>query len=93
MLDKYKDNAERKTRIQRITANALTLNKWLTKNNKDYHIHEAMKGPVIKLLNAIDFSSGRLISGGNPTQRDISLAEAFADVRTMLANATNMVTG
>ena len=93
MLDKYKDNAERKTRIQRITANVLTLNKWLTKNNKDYHIHEAMKGPVIKLLNAIDFSSGRLISGGNPTQRDISLAEAFADVRTMLANATNMVTG
>ena len=93
MLDKYKDNAERKTRIQRITANALTLNKWLKTNNKDYHIHEAMKGPVIKLLNAIDFSSGRLLSGGNPTQRDISLAEAFAEVRTMLANATNMVTG
>ena len=93
MLSKYKDNAERKTKIQRITANALTLNKWLTKNNKDYHIHEAMKGPVIKLLNALDFSSKRKIENGDPTQRDISLAEAFSDVKSMLQDADNMVEG
>lgn len=92
-LDKYKENAERKTYIQRITANALTLNTWLKKNSKDYHIHEAMKGPVIKLLNAIDFSSKRMLEKGEPTQRDASFAEAFAEVKSMLENADNMVEG
>ena len=93
MLSNYKENAEKKTRIQRITANALTLNKWLTKNSKDYHIHEAMKGPVIKLLNAIDFSSKSMLEEGLPTQKDISFAEAFSDVKSMLEKATDMVEG
>jgi hypothetical protein len=92
-LQKYKDNAERKTRIQRITANALTLKKWLLKNNKDYHIHEAMKGPIIKLLNAIDFSSKSMLEKGEQTQRDVTFAKAFSDVKTMLNDATNMVVG
>ena len=92
-LDKYKENAERKTYIQRITANTSTLNTWLKKNSKDYHIHEAMKGPVIKLLNAVDFSSKQLLEKGEPTQRDASFAEAFAEVKTMLENADNMVVG
>ena len=93
MLSKYRENAERKTRIQSITANALTLNKWLTKNSKDYHIHEAMKGPVIKLLQAIDFSSNSQLEKGVPTQIDASFAEAFSEVKTMLVNAENMVEG
>ena len=93
MLSSYKEKAEIKTHIQRITANATTLNKWLTKNSKDYHIHKAMKGPVIKLLNAIDFSSKRMIEKGEPTQKDASFAEAFAEVRAMLQDADNMVEG
>ena len=93
LMNKYKDNAQKKTYIQRITANALTLNKWLTKNSKDYHIHEAMKGPVIKLLNAIDFSSKTKLEGGMPTEKDISFAEAFSEVKAMLQDADNMVEG
>ena len=92
-LDKYKERAERKTLIQKITANALTLNKWLTTNSKDYHIHEAMKNPVIKLLQAIDFSSKSKLEKGVITEKDISFAEAFAEVKTMLQNATDMVVG
>jgi hypothetical protein len=92
-LDKYKENAEKKTKIQSITANAMTLNKWLTKNSKDYRIHEAMKGPVIKLLQSLDFSSKRMIEKGIPTQNDVSFAEAFADVKAMLIEADNMVAG
>ena len=92
-VSEYKENAERKTQIQRITANALTLNKWLTQNSKDYHIHEAMKGPVVKLLNAIDFSSKRMLEKGDPTQKDISFVEAFSEVRAMLQDADNMVEG
>ena len=92
-LDKFKENAERKTRIQSITANALTLKKWLTKNSKDYHIHEAMKGPVTKLLTALDFSSKQMLEEGLPTTRDITFIEAFAEIKTMLQNADNMVEG
>jgi hypothetical protein len=92
-MDAYKDNAERKTKIQSITTNALTLNKWLTTNSKDYHIHEALKEPVMKLLQSIDFSSKRMLKKNIPTQKDISFTEAFASVKDMLTKADNMVAG
>ena len=92
-MDAYKERAERKTKIQNITANALTLNKWLTTNSKDYHIHEAMKEPVIKLLQSIDFSSKRMLEKNILTQKDVSFTEAFADVKAMLIKADNMEAG
>ena len=87
-LDKYKENAERKTKIQSITSNALTLNKWLVKNSKDEHIHESLKGPVINLLQAIDFSSKRMLDKNIPTQKDISLSSALREVKDMMADAS-----
>ena len=95
-MDAYKERAERKTKIQSITSNALTLNKWLVKNSKDEHIHEAMKGPVIALLNAIDFSSKQLLGmegtviekRGTPTKTDISLSKALSKVKDMMYDAS-----
>lgn len=93
-MDAYKENAERKTKIQSITANALTLNKWLVKNSKDEHIHIAMRGPVINLLQAIDFSSKQLLgmkgsaNKGTPTRNDISLQKALSEVKDMMADAS-----
>lgn len=87
-LDKYKENAERKTKIQSITSNALTLNKWLIKNSKDEHIHESLKGPVIALLQAIDFSSQRMLDKNTPTRKDISLQQALSKVKDMMADAS-----
>lgn len=93
-MDAYKENAERKTKIQSITANALTLNKWLVKNSKDEHIHIAMRGPVINLLQAIDFSSKQLLgmkgsaNKGTPTRKDISLQKALSEVKDMMADAS-----
>ena len=89
MLNKYKENAERKTRIQRISSNALSLNELLIKNSKDKHVPEIMKGPVTTLLQAIDFSSKRLIDSGIPTQKDISLSKALSKVKDMMVKATN----
>ena len=86
-LSQYRENAERKTHIQRITQNALTLNEWLVKNSKEKHIHESLKGPVVALLNALDFSSKRLLDKGVPTKKDISLSEALSDVREMMLDA------
>lgn len=93
-MDKYKEEAARKTRIHSITANSLTLNEWLIKNSKDKHIHESMKGPVIALLNAIDFSSKRALGmwggdlSGMPTDKDISLQKALSQVQKMMADAS-----
>ena len=86
-LAQYRENAERKTHIQRITQNALTLNEWLVKNSKDKHIPESMKAPVTALINAIDFSSKRLIDKGIPTKKDISLAKALSKVHKMMSDA------
>lgn len=93
-LDKYKDEAARKTRIQSITAGCLSLNDMLIKNSKDKHITDAMKGPVINLLQAIDFSSKRALGmwGGDmkgvPTSKDISLQKALSQVKEMMADAS-----
>ena len=86
-MDAYKENAERKTKIQSITSNALTLNKWLTKNSKEYHIHEALKGPVIKLLHSINFSSKKMLEQNIPTKKDITFRAAFKDIQKMLDDA------
>ena len=93
MLGKYKENANKKTLIQRITANSLSLKKSLEKNSKDDHIHELLKGPVIKLLNAIDLSSKRMLENGEPTIKDITFKDAFASVQAMLKDAGNNVEG
>lgn len=92
-LNRYKEEAARKTRIQSITSQALTLNEWLIKNSKDKHIHESLKGPVVTLLQAIDFSSKQLLgmkgssNKGTPTRKDISLQKALGKVQKMMADA------
>ncbi len=88
-LDKYKENAERKTRIQSITSNSLSLNEMLVKNSKDKHVPEIMREPVTALLQAIDFSSKRMLENGEPTRKDISLSKALSKVKDMMVKATN----
>lgn len=92
-LDKYKENADRKTRLQRITANVLDLSKKLIKNSKDEHIPEIMKPVIVELIQALDFSSKRMLDKGIPTQKDISLYKALERVQQMMLNATNSVEG
>lgn len=88
-MDAYRENAERKTKIQIITANALNLNKLLTTNSKDYHINETLKPVVVNLLQAIDFSSKQMLNHNIPTQKDISLYKALEEVKNMFINANN----
>ena len=88
-MNAYKENAEKKTKIQSITSNALTLNKWLKENSKDHHINETLKPVVVNLLQAIDFSSKQMLNKNIPTQKDISLYKALQDVKNMFANANN----
>lgn len=92
-LDKYKENALRKTRLQRITANVLDLSRKLLKNSKDEHIPEIMKPIIVELVQALDFSSKRMLDKGIPTQKDISLYKALEQVKQMMLDATRGVEG
>jgi hypothetical protein len=83
----YKEQIERKAKIESITQKALVLNKWMLKNSKDEHIPEAMKPTIAHLIQAIDFSSKRLLNGGNPTKADVSLSQALAEVQKMVSKA------
>ena len=87
-LARYKENAERKSVIQTITANSLKLNKMLSDNNKDSHVPDTLKGAVKELLEAIDASSKRLLKKGVPTQRDISLNKAFSKLNNVVADGS-----
>ena len=90
-LDKYKENAERKTVIQSILATTTSLNKKLVTNSKESHIPETLKPVVINFINAIDFSSKQLLGmkgskkdmRGTPTKRDMALDNTFSKVKSM----------
>jgi hypothetical protein len=87
-LAQYRENAERKTRIQSITSNALSLLEMLDKNSKDKHIPEVMKDVVRELLTAINFSSKRMLENGEPTHKDIRLANAFRNLNVEMLQQT-----
>lgn len=91
-MSSYKEQLEKKAKIESITQKALVLNKWMLKNSKDEHIPEAMKPVVTHLLKAIDFSSKQYLGmrggqyKGMPTQKDISLAQALANIQQMMSS-------
>ena len=98
MMDKYKDNAERKTILQSTMATVMSLNKKLTTNSKDVHIPESLKPVVINLINAIDFSSKQLLgmSGtkkdfrGMPTKTDIAIENTLSKVRSLASDEPSL---
>ena len=92
-MDDYKDRVAKKAEIEKITKTALTLAKWIREGSKKNPMPDIMRKPVLKLLDAIDFSSKQLLRYGEPTGNDIKLDEAMRDVVDMakdiqLGNAT-----
>ena len=90
-MEKYKENAERKTILQSLMATVMSLNKKLVTNSKDVHIPESLKPVVTNLLNSIDFSSKQLLDDGMPTKSDISTENALNKVRSMASEESNIV--
>lgn len=80
----YRESVAHRTELKKLTDRAMKLNKWLNENSKDHHIPDALKTPVAELLNALDFSSKRLLKGGKETQKDVSFAERMRKVKEML---------
>ena len=100
-LDKYKENALRKTRLQRITANVKALERKLVKNTKDEHIPEVIKPVIESLISAMNFSTKKMLRDGlTPSdvvetekqlpkgyvsKENISLYKAIENVKDMLS--------
>lgn len=84
-VDAIRERAEVNAKVQKITKNALTLNDWLVKNNKDKHIPEPMKEAVVQLVGAIDFSSKQMLGDGQnpyqPTKKDMRLSKALSKLQ------------
>jgi len=79
-----RDQRERNRLISKISGNADKLRKLLLENSAKHHIIDDLKAPVATLLDAIDFSSKRYLSGGESTQKDKSIARAMEAIDNMV---------
>lgn len=84
--ENYKARIEKARRIEQITKKASRMNDLLKKNSKDYHVPEILKEPLEAVLSAIDFSSKTLLKKGEPTGKDIKLAQAFSNLQDVLTS-------
>lgn len=82
--ENYKARIEKARRIEQITKKATRMNNLLKKNSKDYHVPEILKEPLEAVLAALDFSSRSFLKKGEPTGKDVRLAEAFSNLQDVL---------
>lgn len=94
--EKYKDAARRKMAIEKITGQSTKLMSWMTENSRKHHINDALKVPVMNMLDAINFSSKQLLGmygtdekKFTPTRKDVSLAKAMQEIRVLVTNVVN----
>lgn len=83
--DRMEETREKNKLIGSITKNSLDLNKKFVDNSVKSHIPESMKGAVIGLINAIDYSSKSMLDGKAPTNKDVKLSKAMEKIRRMFA--------
>lgn len=76
-----RENASKRQYIESISKRVKRMQEMFVKNNAEKHIPEALKTPIAELLTALDFSSRRSISGGDPTKREIALKEAVQRIK------------
>ena len=89
--DRTKNAADIKKYRDRIKKDFDTLQSWITKpDHKDVskHVPDAVKDPVIELLELIDFSSKQLLRGKGKTEADKTFDEKLAALQKVLASQT-----
>ena len=89
--ERTKNAADIKKYRERIKKDFDTLQSWITKpDHKDVskHVPDAVKDPVIELLELIDFSSKQLLRGKGKTEADKTFDEKLAALQKALASQT-----
>lgn len=78
------ENMQKAQYVERITKKAKQMRDTLIKNSPKKHVPDAIKEPIAKLLDSIDFSSKQLLRTDEPTLKDISMSQAMREVGGML---------
>lgn len=65
----------------------------LMKNDDKVHVPEVLKGPLAKFLTEIDFSSKRLLGGGEETRNDKAFGARLMQLQQILSNQQDYING
>ena len=80
-LSDYRDSLERNNRIDRIEAKVSLLGKKILANNKELHIPDELKEPILDFIEAIDYTSKKNRKGKGATVRELRLSELLSNAR------------
>lgn len=89
----HEERADRNKYRKRVTETAKKLTEWLLRNSDKEHIPEVLKGPVAELLTSINFSSERLLDGGEPTKADKRFAENIVRLNSIISGQQSAIEG
>lgn len=89
----HEERSDRNKYRKRVTETAKKLTEWLLKNSDKEHIPEVLKGPVAELLTSINFSSERLLDGGEPTKADKRFAENIVRLNSIISGQQSAIEG
>ena len=97
LLRRYRDRRNNSAAIkkyrERIVVTSMQLSDWLLKNSDKEHVPEVLKKPVLELLTSIDFSSKRLLSGGQETKADKKFGANLAALNKLLEGQQGAIDG
>lgn len=89
----HEERSDRNKYRKRVTETAKKLTEWLLRNSDKEHIPEVLKGPVAELLTSINFSSERLLDGGEPTKADKRFAENIVRLNSIISGQQSAIEG
>lgn len=89
----YEERSDRNKYRKRVTETAKKLTEWLLRNSDKEHIPEVLKVPVAELLTSINFSSERLLGGGEPTKADKRFAENIVRLNSIISGQQSAIEG
>lgn len=78
---------------KQIDDKAKKLYEMLMKNSDKEHVPEVLKGPLAEFLTSIDFSSKRLLNGGEETARDVKFGARLMQLQQLLAGQQDYING
>ena len=89
----HEERSDRNKYRKRVTETAKKLTEWLLRNSDKEHIPEVLKVPVAELLTSINFSSDRLLDGGEPTKADKRFAENIVRLNSIISGQQSAIEG
>lgn len=91
--DKASERLLKRDARKAVEKRAKVLYDMLMKNSDKQHVPEMLKEPLGAFLQGLDFSSNRLLNGGEETKRDAKFGAALQKISTMLNDQQAWING